>query len=164
MVLGNLIFTHTSSSHRPVIGDCAVLALMCALNPHNKSNLHVINSKFKALHTTTQDPAGSLEGLKVNLASVSKMIYSLNKYVHLLPRDGSQRLEKKHVFLGPKASSRWLLNELEGSVVTFQNHAFISHGLGKISTLRSLRNDLTGKRKIMEPTFVPPLQHTHTTT
>lgn len=109
---------------------------MC-LKSHNKSNLHVINSKFKALHTETQDPARSLEGLKVNLASVSKIC--LNMYLYLLPRDGSQRLEKQHVFLGPKASSRWLLNEPEGSVVTFQNRAFVSHGLGKISTLRSLR-------------------------
>jgi hypothetical protein len=28
---------------------------------------------------------------------------------------------KQHVSLGPKAYSRWLLNELEGSAAAFQN-------------------------------------------
>lgn len=91
MGLGNLIFTHTSKAS--LWRQCYACTDAC-LKSHNKSNLHVINSKFKALHTATQDPARSLEGLKVNLASVSKMIYSLNMYVYLLPRDGSQRLEK----------------------------------------------------------------------
>lgn len=101
-------------SHRSAFGSQCCACPGACLKLHNKCNLYVINTRFKALHTATQDPAiswlGSLEGLKVNLASASKVIYSPNMYVYLLPRDGSQRLEKQHVFLGPKASSRWLLN------------------------------------------------------
>lgn len=81
-----LFYTHTpgNSELQSAFGNqCCICTDVC-LKSHKekKYNLYVINTKFKALHTTTQDPdiiwLRSLEGLKVNLASVSKVIYSLN--------------------------------------------------------------------------------------
>lgn len=132
MGLGNLWFTHTpgTSESQASLWETVLHLYWCM--PQITQQMQFICNQYQIQGSAYCNPgschqlAQEFRRFKVNLASVSKVIYSLNMYVYLVPRDGSQRLEKQHVFLGPKALSRWLLNEPEGSVVTCQNPASVS--------------------------------------
>lgn len=70
---------------QPVISqdsETPAASINACIKSCNKCNLYLINAKHRAEHPVTQDPAiswfRSLEGLKVNLAPMREVIYSLS--------------------------------------------------------------------------------------